>query len=47
VVISPDGRMREAVCKRVDDTSRIDDATSEARAAADAAASAARDGRSR
>ena len=42
-VISPDGRMREAVCKRTYDTSRVDRATRRAQEAADAAAAAADD----
>nr|WP_298133728.1 hypothetical protein [uncultured Pseudoxanthomonas sp.] len=40
-VISPDGRMREAVCTRTYDTSRVDRATRQAQEAADAAAMAA------
>ena len=38
LVVSPDGRMREAVCTRTYDTSRADRATHEAQAAADEAA---------
>lgn len=41
LVISPDGRMREAACTRLHDVSPVDSVTEQARNAADAAAEAA------